>query len=552
MKKLFLIIFSVLVATGLLAQNIEKKDDINIVVKGNNYVATFTDYNGGYMQSFVVDGEEFEEQVVTETRGNYLLSPDIKIGKIIKREWQGNKYTLTTEIGTMVYDFYPDKVEISAFGSTQHIGAFFILNPAINSVKDGEEYLPYPLTNGSKTKLFMRKRAGLQIDGDCSYWGPWVNAQVVDISINPGDTKKLILTPVKLSEQDLKISLNDPLDKDINVFSPVDYQVFQRESKAKGTIKLCGLVNKDAKIISYRITGKDLNNKSIDTKWKKFASDKYNSFNKDIPFNAGGWYKLEVKYSINNEEKIYTVDHVGIGEIIIGAGQSNSTNSGQEKTKHTTGFVVNTDGINWRLADDPQIGVHDGSGGGSFYPALGDALYKEFNVPVAVAPTGWGGTNLAQWQPDAYHMTTGNIKANINLYDFFMHRVAQFGKNGFRCVVWHQGESDFWQSANYYYDKLSNVIWQSRKDAGWNIPWFVAMATYCPGAPNGGLSLTVREGQKRLWDNGVAFEGPDTDQWTTKYRDYDGTGIHFSPKGLKKHGETWAEILGKYIHSQID
>ena len=50
----------------------------------------------------------------------------------------------------------------------------------------------------------------------------------------------------------------------------------------------------------------------------------------------------------------------------------------------------------------------------------------------------------------------------------------------------------------------------------------------------------------------MAFEGPDTDTLTGDYRDYNGTGIHFSPKGLKKHGEMWAEFLIPYIHSEID
>ena len=128
-----------------------------------------------------------------------------------------------------------------------------------------------------------------------------------------------------------------------------------------------------------------------------------------------------------------------------------------------------------------------------------------------------------------------------------MQRVYQFGPKGFRCIIWHQGESDFWQSKEYYFDNLSAIIWQTRKDAGWNIPWFTAMATYVPGV---GLSDTTRAGQKMLWDEGVSFQGPDTDQWLEEYRDYDGTGIHFAPKGLKVHGEAWAKFIADYINSQ--
>ena len=42
-----------------------------------------------------------------------------------------------------------------------------------------------------------------------------------------------------------------------------------------------------------------------------------------------------------------------------------------------------------------------------------------------------------------------------------------------------------------------------------------------------------RAGQKKLWETGVAFEGPDTDTLTGDNRDQGGKGIHFSPKGLQ-------------------
>jgi hypothetical protein len=50
-----------------------------------------------------------------------------------------------------------------------------------------------------------------------------------------------------------------------------------------------------------------------------------------------------------------------------------------------------------------------------------------------------------------------------------------------------------------------------------------------------------------LWNLGIAEQGPDTDMLTGDMRDFDGTGIHLSPKGLKAHGEMWADILGAWI-----
>ena len=549
MKKTLLFLLLFLIAVGLYAQQIEKIDDVTYKITGDHYVATTSGYNGGYIQSFVVDGIEFEDSKVEKTKGNYFFYGDGNIGKPETPVLEGNKLTLKTDVGTMVYDFYPDRVEITASDAKVPTGCFFILDQTVRTCKINGEYKKAPLTSTDPQEhIWLKGRSGIKTSGDCHYWGPWFTCQVIDFSIAEGITKKCVIAPYSLSEEDIKASLDSPLEKEIVLFSPKNYEVFQRSSKTKGSIIINGIINKNATDVSYRITGKDLNNKTVDTKWKQLKTEN-NGFDDKIEIPAGGWYKLELKYKLNNEAKTYTVENVGIGEIILGAGQSNSTNCGQFPIKQESGMVVSTDGVNWQIGDDPQIGVHDGTGGGSYYPALGDILYEEFKVPIAIASTGWGGTTVAQWQPEAEPIGGSPTKTNINLFDFFMHRVAEFGPYGFRCVLWHQGEGDFFNTGDYYFDNLSNVIWQSRKEAGWNIPWFTAQATYIPKV---GLSDNVREGQKRLWDMGVSFKGADTDTLLEEYRDYDGEGIHFSPKGLKKHAELWAEQLIPYIHSQID
>lgn len=555
MKKLFLVILILFAVLCVFAQKAEKTGENTYRITGDNYVLETNDYNGGYMQSFKVGGVEFEEHILAKTRGNYFLKTDGNIAKVEKITLEGNKLTVNTEIATMVYDCYPDRVEITAKDykgeAGTSVGAYFILDQNVKYTKtDGKIIKKSYKEEGDTKRVYIKGKGGLEISGHCSFWGhPWQNTQVVDISITKGETKTCILKPVPVSDEEANIALERPNQTDITVYSPKQYQVFQRYSKTEGIISFNGKINKKVTDLSYRITGKDLNNNKIETAWKPVITDKFNSFNHKLKCVAGGWYTLEIKYKLNGKEKTYTVKNVGIGEIILGAGQSNSTNCGQTPTKQTSGYAVSTDGINWQLADDPQLGVHDGTQGGSLYPALGDALYKEFNVPIALSPTGWGGTNLAQWQPDADPCAGSIVKTNINLYDFFMIRVAKFGIKGFRCVLWHQGESDFSNPTDYYYENLANIIYQSRMDAGWEIPWFVAQATYIPGT---GLSDSVRAAQKKLWDDGIVFQGPDTDTMLEEYRDYDGTGIHFSPKGLKKHGEWWAELIGKYIHSQID
>ena len=62
----------------------------------------------------------------------------------------------------------------------------------------------------------------------------------------------------------------------------------------------------------------------------------------------------------------------------------------------------------------------------------------------------------------------------------------------------------------------------------------------------------MRNAHARLWKDKVAMEGPDTDTLTGDHRDYDGKGIHFSPKGLKAHGKMWAEKVIPFVDAQIN
>jgi len=160
-------------------------------------------------------------------------------------------------------------------------------------------------------------------------------------------------------------------------------------------------------------------------------------------------------------------------------------------------------------------------------------MYARFGVPIGVASTGHGGTSVDRWQPKG------------DLFPWMMRRIDQLGPEGFRALLWHQGESDVRMTTDLYYSKLRHVIERSKAEAGWEFPWFVAQVSYHnPKAPR---FESTREAHARLWRDGIAEQGPDTDTLTGDLRDHGGKGIHFSPKGLKKHGEMWAEMVAPYV-----
>src|SRR5262249_53122107 len=121
-------------------------------------------------------------------------------------------------------------------------------------------------------------------------------------------------------------------------------------------------------------------------------------FTIDVPVPAGGWYRLDVRGSKNS--KLLTevaIDHVGVGEVFVVAGQSNSANHRSQRRRPQAQMVSSFDGKAWHLANDPQAGA---SGtGGSFMPRFGDLMNERFYVPIGIVPIGVGSTSVREWLP---------------------------------------------------------------------------------------------------------------------------------------------------------
>jgi len=343
----------------------------------------------------------------------------------------------------------------------------------------------------------------------------------------------------------------------LDIVSPLNYQVVQRTSKTAGTIPLKGSATVACDTAEYRIDGKEWQRLSV------AAADC--GFDTAVAAPAGGWYKVEVRAMKGGKTlAASTVDHVGIGEVFLISGQSNSTNYGEVKTQISSGMVSSFGGGTWQLANDPQPGVPDNSKNGSFIPAFGDAMYARYKVPIGVACTGYGGTSVRQWllkgeKFDKAPASTrsvvatgpGKWESDGKLFDGMVQRMEQLGRNGFRAVLWHQGESDINQKPESeitpaeYRQMLEHIIRSTRTRAGWEIPWFVAQVSY--HSPNFTGSQVFRDTQAGLAKDGVAMLGPNTDTLTGDNRQNNGKGIHFSAKGLEAHGKMWAATVSAFL-----
>jgi len=359
-------------------------------------------------------------------------------------------------------------------------------------------------------------------------------------------------------------SVAPPGTAKLELSSPLDYQVFQRQTKLRGTISVRGHAPLSAEAIEARITGRSIAG-PLPGAWQKLSHDRNGDFNAALTTEAGGFYSLEVRvrYKAHSVDTL-TVPHVGVGEVFVVSGQSNSTNYGETPQVTTTQMVTTFDGNAWRLANDPQPGVQDNSKKGSFIPPFGDALYRRYGVPIGIASVGHGSTSVRQWLPAGdpvelmptmtkfiTHAPDGTLISDGTLFNGMLARIDQLGPHGFRAVLWHQGESDAHQppehdiSAETYRRMMERVIVETRKRAGWDIPWFVALVSY--HTPDDTSTPPLRDAQRSLWTSGIALAGPDTDTLTAAFRQNNGKGTHMNDAGLKAHGALWAQQVELYL-----
>jgi hypothetical protein len=322
----------------------------------------------------------------------------------------------------------------------------------------------------------------------------------------------------------------------VTVASPKARQVIQRGGANTASVPVSGTYSGTPDSIEARmVVMAGAGNSGTGTDWATLvttpAGGTYAGTLAGIP--AGGWYQLEVRSVTEGTPGTATViQRIGIGDIYITCGQSNSANHGAPAGTVTDDRVSawNYSGGAWTKAADPMPGA-SGSGG-SVWPRLGDLLAARENVPIAFACLGQGSTTVEQWTPGNTH------------YPKVKTAVQAFPVNGFRAVLWHQGESDSLASttpANYQ-SRMQSIVSQSRTDAGWMVPWYLAEVGFHPG------STLIQEepvvaGQRRvIHADAQVFPGPVTDDFHLEGKLSD--SVHFNAAGLADHAAQWAEVLG--------
>ncbi len=511
-------------------------------ITSDHYEATIAP--DGCLTNLRIAGHEFLAPGVSISRGSYFFAGGpLKLNKV--EQTTDSAVAASNKTASIRYDFGEQEMSWHLTNKSDTPLVFFLVlsRDVQTAFNQADEAVALPINESWSSITVVAGDTQLSIEGCDKLWGPWQGPhQVCQVSLQPKEERSLKLTVGNVSSRRLAeiVALLPRIsESQLQLYSPQEYQVFQRKSASEGVVLLSGHTTTDADAIRYRISGSSLEG-PLSAEWQSLrVVPVTRSFSSESSLPAGGWYALEIE-ALKQGEVLASkkINAFGLGEVFVGAGQSNSTNSGETRTRQKSGMVASFSGTSWQIADDPQPGVADRSQGGSFWPAFGDAMAERFGVPIGVAATGYGGTSINQWQPEG------------DLFPWMMTRINQLGPLGFRALLWHQGESDVGMPSDEYYEKLRHVILASRAESGWYLPWFVAQASYHnPEKPS---FDSVRKAQAKLWQDGIALQGPDTDTLIGDRRDMGGAGIHFSPKGLFEHGQIWADLVGDYIDDVLE
>ena len=329
----------------------------------------------------------------------------------------------------------------------------------------------------------------------------------------------------------------------IAISSPVAHQIVQRDGSDQAVLTITGTYTGSPTEIRARATA--INGNGTDTAWIVIdSSPSANAYAGSFTLDTG-WYLLETRSYDGLTELVSTsLNEVGVGDIFITTGQSNAANFGQSTQSADDDRVSYYSVANgWKHGDDLPSNPSGFSGeGGSPWPELGDLLSAASDVPTAFVSIARGSSDVNSW-------TTGNNYSNLK------NAVQAFGVNGFKAILWHQGEKDngLNTSTADYKSRLETAIAASRTDAGWAVPWFVALCSY-----NGGVDTNIINGQLSvIADDANVHLGASTDAlignnpasglaW--RY----GGGVHFSNEGLNAHAQLWFDALADVYYTSAE
>lgn len=216
------------------------------------------------------------------------------------------------------------------------------------------------------------------------------------------------------------------------------------------------------------------------------------SFETTLRIPAGGMYRIDTSLETRSHHEsaaqgfswLYRGDcilHIGVGNLFIIAGQSNSAGYSRDfcmDPPHTSVHLYRNRG-RWDLASHPMNESTDagslpneemGIPGVSPYLSFGKRYAEITGMPVGLIQTSLGGSAMKQWKPG-----TGA------LYENMLDKI-RMTKGKYAGVLWYQGCSDTnsenpedphdFAPAKQYLSNFREMVEALRQELGYEIPFF--------------------------------------------------------------------------------
>ncbi|GAB3500253.1 hypothetical protein GCM10027341_25170 [Spirosoma knui] len=342
----------------------------------------------------------------------------------------------------------------------------------------------------------------------------------------------------------------------LEVSYPMPRLVVQRGADGNGRIYISGRLTGAVDRVEAQLTPVAAG-QGTDTGWQTIQTNPTNNLFLGSITASGGWYTLTVRSIVGSTTVAQAVvDPVGIGEVFITAGQSNSRGLGigDNDLGTATGRVMSIDSINHSYPPGAQALVSVGdpfpvpvfkplTAGHRIFPMaesswgwgeLGDYIVNRYNVPVAYYVTGWDGSTIDNWLKSANGTPTCNAYYCVENWPYLqpytnLKNVLQYYASmaGVRAVLWHQGEAEGDVARNeipQYAERLRALIQKTRQDFGnRSMPWVIARASF-----NGQVTTPAVVAQQEAviaTANFNVFQGPFND--TIQNRNANTVDVHF-------------------------
>ena len=287
------------------------------------------------------------------------------------------------------------------------------------------------------------------------------------------------------------------------------------------------------------------------TRTKKEEVDTYHgTWSFDLTLPAGGLYRVETGLDTKSIKKdfgwIFRGDvrlHIGVGDLFVIAGQSNSSGYGRDSAQDLPDINVHLyrNRHQWDLACHPmnestyssdEPNAEMGVSGVSPYLSFGKTFHRYSHYPVGLIQTAKGGQPINMW----------DTRKDGSLYYNLLTRINECGGN-VTGILWYQGCSDASkENATNYLDSFQYFVQSLRADLSYEVPFFtLQLNREIPGSNDHYWGI-IRESQR------IAAETIKKVSLLTTINCSLSDGIHNSAHSSLLIGEKLAKQCAGYLY----